>query len=82
MKYPIRAAGLAACLLTVTGVWAHQPTPVDVELQSRVARRGESYLRLANNTRESQTLAVAPGVAGSAMFRNEGLVCLPARSWK
>ena len=76
MKYPIRAAGPLACLLMVTGVWAHQPTPVDVELQSRVARRGESYLRLANNTRESQTLAVAPGVAGTAMFRPQREIVL------
>lgn len=50
-------------------LWAHQPSPVDVSVESILARRGDSFLRLTNNTREPQTVTFSPGPAGTANFR-------------
>jgi len=51
------------------GAWAHQPTPVEVMLESAPARHGNSYLRLRNQTRETQTLRLAAGAGGTVEFR-------------
>jgi hypothetical protein len=51
------------------GLWGHQPSPVDVSVESILARRGDSFLRLTNNTRESQSLTFSAGPAGTATFR-------------
>jgi hypothetical protein len=50
-------------------LWAHQPSPVEVNVESIIARRGDSFLRLTNNTREPQTITFSPGPAGTANFR-------------
>ena len=72
----LRMPLLAICL--TAGVWGHQPSPVDVSVESILARRGDSYLRLTNMTRESQTLTFSPGPAGTATFRpTRGIVLSP-----
>jgi hypothetical protein len=61
----------ASLCLTVaaSALWAHQASPVDVSVESILSRHGDSFLRLTNNTRESQTLTFSPGPAGTANFR-------------
>lgn len=61
MRILMFAAGVSA--------WAHQPSPVDVVLESAPARYGTSYLRLRNQTRETQTLRLAAGAGGTVEFR-------------
>ncbi len=56
-------------LLAAAVMWGHQAVPVDLGLESVVARRGESYLRVTNRTRESRTVTFRPGRASTAEFR-------------
>src|SRR6187431_371158 len=70
MKNRFSKYGASLCLMTAaSALWAHQPSPVDVSVESVLSRRGDSFLRLTNNTRESQTLTFSPGPAGTANFR-------------
>jgi len=57
-------------------IWAHQPSPVEVNMESILARRGDSFLRLTNNSREPQTITFSPGPAGTAGFRSPQPVAL------
>lgn len=79
MTFRMRIALGPVCLLAAaTGLWAHQPSPVDVTMESILARRGESYLRLTNATREVQTMALSAGDAGTISFRPaRGIVLSP-----
>ena len=73
---------LWAALLAAVGAacaWAHQPSPVDVTMESIPARLGNSYLRLKNQTRESQTLTIAVGPGGTAQFRSGERIVLSSQ---
>lgn len=59
---------LAALLAAAVSVEAHQPTPPELSMECLLSRRGDTFLRLRNNTRQSQTLTLRPGVASSAGF--------------
>lgn len=48
---------------------AEQPTPVGVNIESRLVRWGNSSLRLTNHSRERHSLSVRPGQLGTIEFR-------------
>ncbi|MBL8241218.1 MAG: hypothetical protein JNM66_27595 [Bryobacterales bacterium] len=75
MQTPWRALWL---LSAATGVWGHQASPVDVSVESVLAKRGASYLHLTNHTRESHTMGFSAGAAGTVEFRPvRGVVLSP-----
>ena len=73
MKSPWRRVGAHVCALAmITGapaLWATQPAPVDVSVESRLARYGSSFLHVTNRGRETYRMYFLPGPAGTVTFR-------------
>jgi hypothetical protein len=56
---------------------AHQPTPVNVTLSSRLATNGDNYLQFTNNTAQAHTLALAPGANATVRFLEQRVILAP-----
>ena len=73
MKSAWRRVGAQVCALAmITGapaLWATQASPVDVTVESRIARYGASFLHVQNRGRETYRLSFLPGPAGTVQFR-------------
>lgn len=76
----VRQAVALCAFAVVSNAWAHQPTPVNIQIDSVVARRGESYLRVTNNTRDAQAISFSPGPASTVTFRTTRAVLVPGGS--
>ncbi len=70
-------AGVCLLLATTAIIWANQPAPVKVTVESRLVRRGSCYLHLTNLTHETQTLEFSSGPRGTASFATQRISLSP-----
>ena len=58
-----------AAMLCAPALWANQPSPVNVTVDTRYARYGSSLLHVVNRGRETYRITFIPGPAGTLSFR-------------
>ena len=56
-------------MLCAPALWANQPSPVNVTVDTRYARYGSSFLHVVNRGRETYRITFIPGPAGTLAFR-------------
>jgi len=66
-----------ATIMSATALWATQPTPVPVTMDSRLVRNGASFLHVANLGRETYQMSFSPGPSATLTFKTVTVMLEP-----